>query len=132
MVLSMWPTHSTLLGSSQLTMSIHWTCYCTVHVYVGIHFCDSMRWNRISAGFFIVWLYLYCCSSYQERITGIPLTGLTPPQYCICPNQGPAFPTSYVVVFCVQWCKMSHLLILVDMFKLSFHKIDIILTEILK
>jgi hypothetical protein len=31
-VLSMWPTNSTLLGSSQLTLSIHWPCYCTVHV----------------------------------------------------------------------------------------------------
>ena len=33
---------------------------------------------------------------------GIPLTGLTPPQYCICPYPGPGFPMSYVVVFCVQ------------------------------
>jgi hypothetical protein len=81
-------------------MSIHWPCYCTVHVYVDIHVCDSMRWNRICAGCFIVWLQLY-----QEGIAGIPLTGLTPPQYLFCPNPGPRNATSYVVVFCVQWYK---------------------------
>jgi len=41
-------------------------------------------------------------------LVGIPLTGLTPPQYCICPYPGPGFPMSYVVVFCVQWCKMGN------------------------
>jgi len=25
-----------------LSMSIHWHCYCTVHVYIVIHFCDSV------------------------------------------------------------------------------------------
>jgi len=65
-----------------------------------------MRWNPICAGLFIVWLYLYCCSSYQEGIAGIPLTGLTPPHYLFCPNPGPRNATSYVVIFCVQWYKM--------------------------
>jgi hypothetical protein len=35
-------TYYTFLASSQLTTSIHWSCYCTAHVYVVIHFCDSM------------------------------------------------------------------------------------------
>ena len=35
-------TYYTFLASSQLTTSIHWPCYCTAHVYVVIHFCDSM------------------------------------------------------------------------------------------
>ena len=30
------PTDSTFLASSQLTISVHWQCYCTVHVYVVI------------------------------------------------------------------------------------------------
>jgi hypothetical protein len=29
--------HSTFLASRQLTKSIHWPCYCTVHVFVVIH-----------------------------------------------------------------------------------------------
>ena len=27
----------------QLTMSIHWPCYCTLHVYVVIHFYDTVK-----------------------------------------------------------------------------------------
>ena len=29
----------------------------------------------------------------------IPLTCLTPPRFCVCPKQGPGFPTSYNMVF---------------------------------
>jgi len=36
------PTDSTFQTNSQLTTSIHLPCYCTVHVYVVIHFCVSM------------------------------------------------------------------------------------------
>ena len=38
---------------------------------------------------------------YQERGVGIgvPLTGLTPPHFDVCPNTGPGFSTLYVVVF---------------------------------
>jgi hypothetical protein len=37
----------------------------------------------------------------------IPLTGLTPPHFCACPQPGPGFPTSYVVVlFFVQGFEM--------------------------
>jgi len=38
----LYPTCSTFLASSQLATSIHWPCYCTVHVYVVIKFCDRM------------------------------------------------------------------------------------------
>ena len=37
------PIYSTFLVHSQLTTCIHWTWYCTVLVYVVIHFCDSLR-----------------------------------------------------------------------------------------
>jgi hypothetical protein len=36
------PIYSTFLSSSQLTTNIHWLCYYIVHIYVDIHFCDSM------------------------------------------------------------------------------------------
>jgi hypothetical protein len=66
-----WPTFSTFLASRQLTMSIHWPCYCTVHVYVVIQYCDNM-WSfwveAILCGIFIVCLYMYCLwrSNYQN------------------------------------------------------------------
>jgi hypothetical protein len=41
---------------------------------------------------------MYCCwrSRYQEERVRIPLTGLTPPQFCACPKAGPGFPTSFL------------------------------------
>jgi len=36
--------------------------------------------------------------SNQEGV-GIPFTGLTPPQLCVCLKPGPGFLTSYVVVY---------------------------------
>ena len=41
---------------------------------------------------------------YQERMVGIPLSSLTPPQICVCSKPRPGFPTSYVMVF---WHSMS-------------------------
>lgn len=37
-------------------------------------------------------LYMYCCwrSNYQEEMIGIPLAGLTPPLFCVCPKSGHA------------------------------------------
>jgi len=41
-------TNSTFLASSQLTMNIHWVCYCRNNVYVYIvHICDSV-WSFLS------------------------------------------------------------------------------------
>jgi hypothetical protein len=60
------------LASSQLTTGIHLPSCCTVHVFVVIHFCDSM-WSfyvktNLCGFFFIVCLYMYCRrrSSYEE------------------------------------------------------------------
>ena len=41
-------TDSTFLAGCQLTTSIHWSCYCTVHVYVVFHF-----WDSIICGLFV-------------------------------------------------------------------------------
>jgi len=81
-------TDSTFLASSQLITSIHWPCHCSAHVYVAIHFCDSVRsfWveanlcrfllflllpntDRIHKLIIIVCLFLYCPrrSNYQRE-----------------------------------------------------------------
>ena len=86
------PTYSTFQASRQLTMSINWPCYCTVHVYVVINIVILCQF--FYAGFiFIVCLYLYCRSrsNYQEGMVGIPLTDLTSPHFCACPKSGPRF-----------------------------------------
>jgi hypothetical protein len=62
---------------------------CTVHVYVVIHFYDSMWSFWVKANlcrFFIICLYMYRCwrSSYNERRVGIPLSCLTPLHFCAC------------------------------------------------
>jgi hypothetical protein len=49
------PTNYIFLTSSQVITSIRWLCYCTVHVYIVIHFSDcvwSFEWKRIYGGFF--------------------------------------------------------------------------------
>jgi hypothetical protein len=91
-------------NSSKLTMSIHWPCKCTVHVYIVILFCDSMWSFWVEANlcsFLVVCLYCRWRSSYQERWVEITLTSLIPPHFCACLKPGPGFPTSYVVVFFV-------------------------------
>jgi hypothetical protein len=52
-------------------------------------------------------LFVYICIVLGDPVIrggdlGIPLTGLTPPHFCGCPNPGYGFPTPYVVFFYVQ------------------------------
>jgi len=61
------------IASSRLTMSIHWLCYCTVHVYVVIHFRDrtwSFWVESNMSSFVLVCLFLYCRwrSNYQRGV----------------------------------------------------------------
>ena len=68
------PTASTLVASSQLAISNHWPCYCTLHVYVVIHVCDKVR-------YFFEW------KQKTKKSLGwvdVLSTGLTPPQFCSC------------------------------------------------
>ena len=100
MTINFTPTDSSILDSSQLTTSIHWPCYCTctVHIYVVI--------DANLCRFILSFVCMYCRwkISYQKRSVGIPLTDLTLPHLCACPNPGTGFPSSYVVVF---WCSVS-------------------------
>ena len=49
---------STFLASSQLITIIHWPCYCTVHVYVVIHFVSvwSFESKRICADLYCLFI----------------------------------------------------------------------------
>jgi len=97
------PRNSTFLSSCQLTKIIHWSCYCTVHVYVLIHICDSEwsfwtganRWRP-----FIVCLYMYDSwrSKYKRRRVGVPLSA---PHHRACPKRWHEFLSANVVSFCV-------------------------------
>jgi hypothetical protein len=60
---------------------------------------------RICADLFIVCVYVLPLKNQLSKEEGwIPLTGLTLPHICSCPNPGTGFPSSYVMVF---WCSGS-------------------------
>ena len=79
-------------ASSQLTMRIHWPCYCIVHVcyFFVIVYMWSVLVEVDLRIFFILhlYMYIYCHwrSNYQGRKVVIPLTGLTTPHCCACPK----------------------------------------------
>ena len=66
------------------------------------------EWMWICAGF-VFFAYLYCCwiSNYQERVLGIPLTGLKPPHVAPVTNQELDFQHHMLFIFCVQWFKVG-------------------------
>ena len=43
---------------------------------------------------------------FLRRGVGIPLTGLTLPNFCACPKPGPGFPLIWPGLFYVQWVEM--------------------------
>jgi hypothetical protein len=51
----------------QLTTGIYLLCYCTVHVYVVIHFCDSM-WSFWNGGESVTILFAYICIAVGDPI----------------------------------------------------------------
>ena len=61
-------TDSTFLASSQLTMTIHWTCYCTVHLYVAIHFCGSVWCFGVETNLCRFLWFVYICDRLQTQI----------------------------------------------------------------
>ena len=77
----------------------------------------------ICAEFLLSFICMYCRwrISYQKRRVGIPLTGLTLPHLCACPNPGTGFPSSYVVVF---WCSVSlfQIIVIVCFVGIVYHK----------
>jgi len=54
-------------------------------------------------------------------MVGIPLTGLPPPHFCACPNTGPGFPTSYVVVFLCTMRRSEVFVRFVDICGIVYH-----------
>ena len=126
------------MSSSKITTNIHRSCY--VYVYVINNFCervhawDLFEYKRIYADFFfIIWLYMYWhwTPNYQEWKVGIPLTGLNPPHFWICPKITTWISNSICrSLFYVQWFKVrgdcSHCChwrnCWWSLFKLSFHK----------
>ena len=121
------------VASSPLTMLIHWPYYCIVHVYIVIHFCDSMFfWVDVNlcTFFLIVWLYLYC---YWRHTCLTPTPSL--PHICARPEPGPGLMhISPFFVFNGLRCRWFvrfvdiNVIFFVDLLllKLSFHNINII------
>ena len=65
-----WNQRSTFLDG-QLPINIYWPCYCTIHVYVVIHLCDSI-WS--------FWMEANLCRFFNICIAvgdSVTLAGLT-------------------------------------------------------
>jgi hypothetical protein len=60
------------ITSIQLTTSMYWPCYCTVHVSIVIHMCDSMWSFWLEASFLA---FLYICIVVGS--TNINITNIT-------------------------------------------------------
>ena len=84
--------------------------------------CGLCEWKRICVWFVSFFLNMYCRlrSSYQEGSVGIPITCFNTPQFCACPMPRSWFPTSHVMVFCVQlrWKMIVHF---VDIGGIDYH-----------
>ena len=77
------PTDSTFLVSSQLTMSIHWPCYCTVHVYVHSYWwyrvCDFFSGSKSVHVFYRLFIYVLLLEIQLSRGGGWdPINRLNP------------------------------------------------------
>ena len=90
-------------ASSQMTTNTRWPCYCTAHVYVVLHFYDSMWSSSVEAKLQAFDSMLKCVLPLDLQLSRgrlvVPLTGLTPPHICACSKPGHGFPTSYVMGF---------------------------------
>ena len=79
--------------------------------FIFVMACGLFKWKRICAGFF--YPFVYKCitigsrSSYQESRVWDSISWFNHATFFPCTQPGPAFQTSYVVIFvCVQWVKV--------------------------
>ena len=79
---------------SSIVTTIHCPCYwrhCTVHIYVVIHFCDSMWSFRVKVNQCRFLLFIYICIAVgdpvMKREVDIPLTGFSRHICVPVPNQ---------------------------------------------
>jgi hypothetical protein len=101
------------LTSNWKIKSIHWPCYCTVHVYVVIHFCDSMWSFWVEANlcrFFLLFAYITIAVGEIQLSRGEgcdPINRFYPARLLCLSMPVPGFPTSHFMVFiCVWWVKV--------------------------
>ena len=103
----LYSTYFTLLHNSQLAMNIHWPCYCTVDVFVVIHFVTvSSMWallmEAICECFYCLFIYVLPLVIQLSREKGWdPLPGLIPPHFGHYPRPEPWFLTYIVILFFV-------------------------------
>ena len=101
--------------ASSIVTTIHCPCYwrhCTVHIYVVIHFCDSVCSYRVEENlcrfFYRLLMYVLEIQLHVLRRKGCAsINQSNPAIFYTCPKPGPGFPSPYVVVFlCVQWVQL--------------------------
>ena len=107
---------------SQITTNIHLSCYCTVLVYVVLHFvmvCDRFEWNEWFCSGFIL-LFTYICTDVWDsfsrgwlgelgwnwfylfnppHVVLVPLPTIDLDDHRPSPNHRSWWPSAYVAVF---------------------------------
>ena len=68
--IGLYPMGYTFLVSSELTTNIHCSCYYTVHVYVVIHFCESMCLLEWSESFIVFYRLFRCEFPLEIQLSG--------------------------------------------------------------
>jgi hypothetical protein len=75
-----WPCYC----SSQLNMNFHWPCYCNVHIFVVIHFCDSV-WSFWLEADILLFTYI-TIGFWFQLLRGCGLTDLPGHIFCGYPS----------------------------------------------
>ena len=89
---------------------IHWPCYCTVHVYVVINFCDSIWSFWVEASlcrfFFIIYLFVLLLEFQLSREEGWdPIIRFKPATFLFLTQARTCIPNAIwlcSVIFCIQ------------------------------
>jgi len=55
-------------ANSGITCNIYWLCYYTVHVFVIIHFCDSMWLFWVEANMYCFLSFVYICFAIGDSV----------------------------------------------------------------
>ena len=97
-----WKTKQNIIAKShcQLTMSIHWQWYCTVHVYGVFLFsvvCGLFEKNRICAGIYRLIISALLMETQLLKGNCLDPIRFNLTSFGICSKPEPGFPTSCVV-----------------------------------
>ena len=99
--------HCPCYCSSQLNMTFHWPCYCNVHIFVVIHFCDSVWsfWLEANLCRYLI-VYVYHHWILVPIIKRVWIDWFTWPHFLWLSQSEPRFTLLWCLCY-LQWFKVS-------------------------